>query len=220
MFLGKLIRVSRLVDFLALLYADTPYLVSGGGAAEVSPTFAGALWLLDYSLQAASTNISRSYFHQGTVDENSYAWWGSSSVRAAYYGAYAATYSLAGGRYISRLDTGHTLFGGYVIYSVFKKPIRIVLYNSEFFDGNSTRTIQDFVLTGLPGKMSTALRLTAKSALSRQDFGENPTFAGRTFSNTTCIANGQPIYEKVPIREGKATYAISASEALIVDINN
>ena len=59
--------------------------VSGGGAATVSPTFGAALWTMDYVLQAATSNIKRSYFHHGTIGLCYYCWWG----------RYDSTYSLS-----------------------------------------------------------------------------------------------------------------------------
>jgi hypothetical protein len=41
--------------------------VSGGGAYSISGTFGAALWVLDYTLNALSTNIKRIYFHHGTI---------------------------------------------------------------------------------------------------------------------------------------------------------
>lgn len=42
----------------------------GGGG--ISPTFGAALWIMDYSLQAALNGVERLYFHQGLVTFNAF----------------------------------------------------------------------------------------------------------------------------------------------------
>jgi hypothetical protein len=41
-----------------------PATCGGGG---ISPTFGSALWIVDYSIQAALNGVERLYFHQGTI---------------------------------------------------------------------------------------------------------------------------------------------------------
>ncbi|KAJ8109392.1 hypothetical protein ONZ43_g6148 [Nemania bipapillata] len=54
--------------------------VSGGGAASVSPSFGAALWTMDYVVRAAYSNISRTYFHHGTVGNCQYCFWGRNGI--------------------------------------------------------------------------------------------------------------------------------------------
>jgi hypothetical protein len=195
---------------------DELAIVSGGGAATVSPLFGAALWTMDYVLQAATSNITRSYFHHGTLGACYYCWWGRYDLGSPYYGAYAATAAMAGGSYISALDDGDTNYAVYVIYDSAKKPLRVLLYNSDYFDGTGTRSSESFVLTGLYATNVTAKRLTAASALSRVDQGSNPTFGGQTFANGTCEVGGTETYESTTVSGGNATFAVGASEALLV----
>jgi hypothetical protein len=190
--------------------------VSGGGAATVSPTFGAALWTMDYVLRAATSNIKRSYFHHGTLGACYYCWWGRYDMGSPYYGAYAATAAMAGGAYISALDAGTTNYAVYVIYDSSKKPLRALLYNSDYYAGTGTRGTESFVLTGLTATTVKAKRLTAASALSRVDQGSNPTFGGQMFANVTCVIGGTETYESTAVSGGQATFSVKASEALLV----
>lgn len=190
--------------------------VSGGGAATVSPLFGAALWTMDYVLRAATSDIKRSYFHHGTIGECYYCWWGRYDMGSPYYGAYAATAAMAGGSYISALDSGTTNYAVYLVYDAAKKPLRALLYNSDYFNGTGTRGTESFVLTGLSATSVKAKRLTAASALSRVDQGSNPTFGGQMFANVTCAIGGTETYESTVVSGGQATFSVGASEALLV----
>ncbi|RDW69914.1 glycoside hydrolase family 79 protein [Coleophoma crateriformis] len=190
--------------------------VSGGGAAAVSPTFGAGLWTMDYTLRASFLNISRTYFHHGTIGACQYCFWGRYDMGAPYYGAYAAAATMAGGSYISALDSGSTAFAVYVVYNSAKTPIKALLYNSNYFNGTGSRTSESFVLTGLAGNTLKAKRLTAVSALSRVDQGQNPSFGGQYFQNVTCSVGGTETFESAAVSGGQATFSVKASEALLV----
>ncbi|TVY56913.1 Beta-glucuronidase [Lachnellula suecica] len=173
--------------------------VSGGGAAAVSPTFGAALWTMDYVLRASLANIKRTYFHHGTVGLCYYCWWGRYNMGAPYYGAYTAVATMAGGSYISALDAGSTNYAAYVVYDAAKKPLKAMLYNSDYYSGSGTRGSQSFVLAGLPAGTVKAKRLTAANALSRVDTGGVPTFGGQTFANVTCTIGGTETLEATSV---------------------
>ncbi|KAI1845537.1 hypothetical protein JX265_011646 [Neoarthrinium moseri] len=209
-------------DVSAALGEGKPYVfgetnsVSGGGAAGVSPTFGAALWTLDYSLRATYSNISRTYFHHGTVGNCQYCFWGRYSMGAPYYGAYAATALLAKASYLTALDTGTTNYAAYVTFDANKAPLRTMLYNSDYYSGSGSRSNQSFVLTGLSGSSVRTKRLTAASALSRQDQGGVPKFGGQSFTDGTCVISGTETFETAVVSGGQATFTINASEALLV----
>ncbi|CAG8960513.1 hypothetical protein HYFRA_00008233, partial [Hymenoscyphus fraxineus] len=191
--------------------------VSGGGAANVSPTFGAALWTMDYVIHAAVLNIKRTYFHHGTVGLCYYCWWGRYSMGAPYYGAYAAQAAMAGGSFISQLDTGSDNYAVYVIYDSARKPIRVLLYNSDYYDGSGARGSSSFVLNNLPVSVMKAKRLTAASALSRSDQGSSPTFGGQTFADVTCKIGGAENFETISATgKGISRLTVAASEALLV----
>jgi hypothetical protein len=172
---------------------------------------------MDYVLRASLTNIKRSYFHHGTIGACYYCWWGRYDMGAPYWGAYAAAAAMASGSYISALDDGTTNYAIYVIYDATQKPLRVLLYNSNYYDGTGARGSENFVLEGLGSTSSVeAKRLTAASALSRVDQGSNPTFGGQVFGNGTCAISGTETFESTSVVSGTATFTVAASEALLV----
>lgn len=133
---------------------------------------------------------------------------------APYYGAYFATMALAGADLIAPLDDQTAAYAAYAIYSS-GSPVKVLLYNSDYYT-TGTRTSQTFVLSGLSGSTVTAKRLTAPYATSRVDQGGNPTVAGQTFANGTCVIQGTQTVETATVSSAKATFTVSASEALLV----
>lgn len=191
--------------------------VSGGGAASVSPTFGAALWTMDYALRATSSNISRTYFHHGTVGNCQYCFWGRYSMGAPYYGAYAAAALMAGASHLAALDSGSSNYAGYATFDARGLPLRVLLYNSDYYAGAGTRSAQSFTLTGLTSLMMVrAKRLTAASATSRVDQGSSPTFGGQKFGDGSCVKSGTETFETVAVSGGQATFSVKATEALLV----
>jgi hypothetical protein len=161
-------------------------------------------------------NIKRTYFHHGTVGLCYYCWWGHSDMGAPYYGAYAAQAALAGGSFMTALDAGTSAYAVYIIYDSFRKPLRALLYNSDYYGGNGARGSQSFYLAGLNGDAVKAKRLTAGSALSRVDKGNLIAFGGQTFADVTCKIGGAETFETISVSGGSATFTLAASEALVV----
>ncbi|MDF2434785.1 MAG: hypothetical protein JWP44_4416, partial [Mucilaginibacter sp.] len=95
-------------------------------------------------------------------------------------------------------------------------PLRVLLYNSDYYAGNGTRSSTSFTLTGLTSDSVKAKRLTAASALSRPDQGGNPSFGGQYFNNGTCTVGGTETYETAAVSCGHATFTLKATEALLV----
>jgi len=171
---------------------------------------------MDYSLRATYSNMSRTYFHHGTVGNCQYCFWGRYSMGAPYYGATAAVALMAGASHLTALDTGKTPYAAYVAFDSSGAPLRVLLYNSEFYAEIGTRASQSFVLTGLKGASVRAKRLTAPSAKSRVDQGATISFGGQVFGNGTCIVSGAESFETTEVTDGSATLSVKASEALLV----
>jgi hypothetical protein len=173
---------------------------------------------MDYTLRAATTNISRVYFHHGTVGNCQYCFWGRYSMGAPYYGATAAVALMAGGRTITALDAGNTNDGVYVVFDGEGKPLRVLLYNSEYYAGGGARRgVQVFTLTGLGAVASVrAKRLTAASSLARADRGDEISFGGQKWTDGTCVVAGAEVFETTKVENGQAAFEVKAAEALLV----
>jgi len=182
----------------------------------VSPTFGAALWTMDYSLRATYSNMSRTYFHHGTVGNCQYCFWGRYSMGAPYYGATAAVALMAGASHLTALDTGRTAYGAYAAFGSGGAPLRVLLYNSDYYAGTGARSSQSFVLTGLNVSSVKAKRLTAAGAMARQDQGGTITFGGQIFGNGTCVVSGAETFETAVVADGSVTLSVKATEALLV----
>jgi hypothetical protein len=93
------------------------------------------------------------------------------------------------------------------------------LYNSEYYT-SGTRPSQSYTLSGLSSSTVTAKRLTAPYSTSRVDQGESPTLGGQTFGNGDCTVQGTAEVETASVSGGEATFAVSASEALLIYLQN
>ncbi|KAK2051593.1 hypothetical protein LY76DRAFT_688296 [Colletotrichum caudatum] len=209
-------------DIASALAVSKPYVfgetnsVAGGGAANVSPTFGAALWVMDYSVRLAASNVSRSYFHQGTIGNSPYSFFGSSSMGTPYVGAYAATAFMAGAKYVAALDDGTSAFAAYVTFGADGAPLRTLLYNSNYYNGTGTRSSERFVLSNLGATRVQSKRITAGSAEARQDRGDAALFGQQFFNNGTCTIGGTESFETTSVSEGQAVFDVAASEALLV----
>ncbi|KAK4160629.1 beta-glucuronidase [Cladorrhinum sp. PSN259] len=194
------------------IMGETNSATQGGGG--ISPTLGAALWIVDYVAQSVLMGMKALYFHQGTIGNCQYCWWGRYSMGNPYYGAYFITMALAQADKIAPLDNMLTNYGGYVIFKD-NKPIRVLLLNSDYYE-TGTRGKQTYTLTGLSSSSVTAKRLTGAGATARQDRGQSATVDGQTFEDGTCKVQGTAATEKATVSGGSATFTLSASEALLV----
>ncbi|KAE8154588.1 hypothetical protein BDV25DRAFT_171800 [Aspergillus avenaceus] len=196
------------------IFGETQSVSATQGGGGISPTFGAGLWILDYVMQTILLGTEALYFHQGTIGNCPYCWWGRYNMGAPYYGAYFATMALANADHIAPLDDQTTPYAAYAIYKN-GSPVRVLLYNSDYF-AEGTRSSQTFTLTGLTSSTVTAKRLTAPYATSRVDRGQDPTVAGQSFANGTCTIQGEEVVESSSVSSGEASFTVGASEALLV----
>ncbi|KAJ9245055.1 CAZyme family GH79 [Paecilomyces variotii] len=199
------------------VFGETNSATQGGGG--ISPTYGAALWILDYVMQAVILGAKQLFFHQGTIGNCQYCWWGNYTMGAPYYGAYMAALSLNGASRIAPLDSGTTSYAAYAIYQN-DTVSRILLYNSDYYS-SGTRSGVNFTLAGLSTSSSsstvTAVRLTGDKATARIDQGGIVTVAGQTFENGTCTIQGHKVVEDVDVGEnGETVVSVGAAEAVLV----
>ncbi|THU83937.1 hypothetical protein K435DRAFT_929295 [Dendrothele bispora CBS 962.96] len=202
---------------LRYFLGETNSATCGGGG--ISPTFGAALWIVDYVLQGALNGVDRLYFHQGTIGNCQYCWWGRFTTGAPFYGvAFVSEFLGTDGTKVAMLDNGTGAVASYVVYNSANTPVRLLVYNSNYYDGTGTRSSTSVTFTGggIPSSgAKTAKRLTAPNATSRVDMGARVTIgSGGTFDGN-CNAIGTQVRENVAVNGG-LTVSVSASEALIV----
>ncbi|KAJ4472077.1 hypothetical protein J3R30DRAFT_1026502 [Lentinula aciculospora] len=209
---------SALAAGLRYFLGETNSATCGGGG--ISPTFGAALWIVDYVLQGALNGIERSYFHQGTIGDCQYCWWGRFTTGAPFYGAYFVSLFLGtDGAKLEMLDNGTGAVASYVIFDSAGTPVRLLVYNSNYYDGTGTRssTSVSFTGGGIPSNgVATASRLTGPNATSRVDEDGIVTIGGGGTFDGNCNAVGTQTRENVVVNGGVLTVSVQASEALII----
>ncbi|KII96009.1 glycoside hydrolase family 79 protein [Plicaturopsis crispa FD-325 SS-3] len=181
-----------------------------GGGATVSPTYAAALWIVDYVLQAALNGADRLYFHHGTIGNCQYCWWGASAVYTPYYGAaFVSEFLGTDGAALVMLDDGTGAVGSYVVYDGAGAPVRLLRHG--------TRASTEVSFSGLGAGSGTlsAKRLTGTGAGARVDEGDAVTIGGGGFDDA-CSQSGTQVLESVAVSAGTFSVELLASEALIV----
>jgi len=214
------------------LLSETNSATCGGGG--ISSTFGAALWIVDYVLRSMVLGVDRMNFHQGTVGNSPYSWWGADITGVAlgdlasakrytyapFYGAYFASAALANAGTVAMLDAGNTAMAAYAIYGKDGRLMRAVLYNSVYFNGTGTRGSAEYTLTGLPANslgLAVARRLTSAAATDKVEMGQVPNFGGVQFDNLSCAKMGTAMHEAVNVVSGSATFSVRDSEALLVE---
>lgn len=139
---------------------------------------------------------------------------------APFYGvAFVSEFFGTDGTKVAMLDNGTGAVASYAVFNSAGRPVRLLVYNSNYFDGTGTRTTTSVAFTGggLPTSgTATALRLTAPNATSRVDEGAAVTIGGGGEFDSTCQNTGTQTKESVVISGGGISVSVQASEALIV----
>ncbi len=201
---------------------------------------------MDYLLQGAMNQVERLYFHQGTIGNcvsvnskrcslvftscpsQAYCFWGNDTF-APYYGAILVSEFLGSeggvdgsGSRLTMLDSGSGSLGVYAIFSTKTSGVlRILIYNSAFFNGSGTRSSVSVSLDGFntPSTNATlrAKRLTAPMSTSLA--GQGITIGGTGTFDTSCKPVGKQVYESVVVQGGGVNVTLKASEAVILYAN-
>ncbi|KZV85884.1 glycoside hydrolase family 79 protein [Exidia glandulosa HHB12029] len=198
------------------------------GAPGVSNTAGAAIWLIDYTLQAASLNIEEVYYHHGIgfkynfmqpvalnrsittgEPENTPA-----RVQPTYYGAIliAEAVGTSGTTSIAEISINDSRIAGYAIYEG-TKLVRAVFINSQSWPSGSTGARPavkiDLLCLGTPVTTATVKRLK----ITHSDDTANLTWGGQSFETSTGLASGAVVTEHVNPVDG---FVLSATEAVLL----
>ncbi|KAI0633644.1 hypothetical protein C8Q77DRAFT_1057947 [Trametes polyzona] len=197
---------------------ETNSATCGGGG--ISPTFGAAIWIIDYVLQSALIGVDRLYFHHGTIGNCAYCWWGQNAVYSPYYGAiFVSEFLGADGAKVASLGNDNNQgIAVYAVYSAAGAPLRVLVLNTNYFDGNGSRPSTQVNFSGLARSGTIqAKRLTAPSATSRTDQGAAVTIGGSSFASD-CTRTGTERTESVAVNQGSFSISVRAPEALIMSL--
>ena len=118
-------------------------------------------------MQAAYNGVDRLYFHQGTIGNCQYCFWGRYTTGAPFYGVWTVSQFLGtDGSTLAMLDDGTSAVASYVVFNSAGKPLRALIYNSAYYGGSGTRSSTSVTLTGLSSGTKSGLRLTAPASTS------------------------------------------------------
>lgn len=120
------------------------------------------------------------------------------------------------------LDDGSSSLGVYAIYSTKTgNVLRILIYNSAFFNGSGTRSSTVVFVDGLKSPSSganlRAKRLTAPMSTSLA--GQGITIGQTGTFDASCKPVGKQVFESVVVQSGTASLTLKASEAVILYVN-
>ncbi|KAH8656832.1 hypothetical protein BGZ61DRAFT_486482 [Ilyonectria robusta] len=217
--------LSHFVDKIATAKSiNRPYIIGETGFhgldEEMDATFGGALQVLDKTLLALSIGIERLYYHQGTINQAFFNWWSDDQVEAPFYGAWMAGLALQGADHIVASDDGTNSFAQYILYKR-GKPFKAVLINTDYYSGTGKRNSTTFTLKGLKSAKIKALRMIAPSSdvttsLEQANPSNELTIGGQYFKNSDCSIKGKRKLEVSVVQNGKVTFKLAASEAILV----
>ncbi|KAH6609990.1 glycoside hydrolase family 79 protein [Trichoderma cornu-damae] len=195
----------------------------GGGASGLSDVFGAALWAMEFSLYAASTDvIKRIHFHQSVGSP--YAAWvpsGTLATKAPYYGKLAASAFLAHSNTIDihtiALNKDADKDSGYGAYINGDLQRVAVLNLRQYNSGSGARGNQTYSVTVAPGSSWTSKRLTAPGATDT---------TGVTFNGFSYDADSNGLAKRVSGKEsgkiiradhsGNITFTLQDSEAIVL----
>ena len=210
-------------------YTTVPYVLgetnslSGGGASGLSDVFGSALWVVDYSLYAASQGILRAHFHQSTTSP--YAAWtpnGTLTTNPPYYGNVMvnAAISDAPGTVIAALELQNNedpRVSAYILHDSGREQLsRVVILNMREWNSTAvgTRPLLTFTLAVPAGVHGARIeRLSAAGA----DVTTGITYAGTSYDYN--LRQGKPVV----VDEAAATEKVTVNRhtsSLIVEIHD
>lgn len=194
---------------------ETNSATCGGGG--ISPTFGAALWIVDYVLQGALNGVDRLYFHQGTISDCAYCFWGQSSIFSPYYGAaFVSEFLGTNGAKVAMLDNGTSAIGVYAVFNASNSPVRLLVINTNYYSGTGTPATSAVTLSGFGTTNGTDLKLAKRMTAPSATATSGVTIGGSTSFTGTCARSGAQAMESVTVSGGTMSVSVRASEGLIV----
>ncbi|KAH7108203.1 hypothetical protein BKA62DRAFT_781574 [Auriculariales sp. MPI-PUGE-AT-0066] len=200
------------------------------GAPGVSNAAAAAIWLIDYTLQAAVQKIEEVFYHHGIgfkynfmqpVALNRSIATGQpeetkpAHVQPSYYGAIAITEAIGrtGRATVAEIVADDAHIAGYAIYEG-QKLVRAIFLNAEAWTASSTGTRPSVRLQLAFGAKGAPTKAIAKRlVIERADDLSGVTWGGLSFETPLGLPSGGVKTELVELSDG---LLISATEAVLL----
>lgn len=143
-------------------------------------------------------------------------------MRAPYYAALFATAALARGKAIFALEPhsrepGNGTVSAYVIVGTSGKVMKVVLFNSEYLEGQGKRKETLVKVTRLGNSQSTVTnRLTTEHVVVSDNMALR--FAGQMVKDGSSEINGTVVEERFILTDSVLEVSLAASEAMLLEI--
>lgn len=191
----------------------------------MSDVFASALWSVDYSLYAASLNVSRLYYHSGVGYRYS-AWQprqnGTTAPgpRPLYYGHLFVAEAIRGGDKQVRLLHSETALSAYGVYQMASgaRPARlehVVVVNMQQYNGTGARPSITAQLE-FPGE---TLSRTGEAEIRRLTAPSITAKEGITWAGKTVHLDGEIRGDELSSKLQGGTFTVAASEAVLISFS-
>jgi hypothetical protein len=163
-------------------------------------------------------DIYTSYEQMMTTEIQAYCFWGSDAIYAPWYGAYFVSEFLGtDGTKLSELDAGTTAIAAYVTYSSSGAPLRVLVYNSNYYNGSGTRSNSTVSFTWSGGGSTSSIKAKRLTAPAATSLAANVTIGGTGTFDVNCNAvNNLGTYETISVNSGAFNVTVRESEAIIV----
>ena len=152
-----------------------------------------------------------------------YCFWGENTVFAPFYGAaFVSEFLGSDGSTLMMLDDGSGAVAIYAVFAASGSPVRLLVINTDYFDGTGARSNATVSFTGLSSTNGTKIikRLTAPNATSQVSedatAGTGVAIGGNGTFNSDCIFSGGEEVEEAVVSGNSMTITVAASESLIV----
>ncbi|PIL36362.1 hypothetical protein GSI_00050 [Ganoderma sinense ZZ0214-1] len=207
------------------------------GAPGVSDTAGAALWVIDYTLHAATLGIKKAYFHEGvgykynffqpvslnrSIDDASPLNPPSApQILPIYYGGLLINTFIGktGSSKLVELTINDAYTTGYAVYEA-NKLVRVALVNLQPWLASSkgTRPSLTVNLTFSASAINQNSTITAQRlVLDHADDRENLTWGGRSWETADAQPTGDAVAETVSLASG---VQLRASEAILIDFSS
>ncbi|KIJ48636.1 glycoside hydrolase family 79 protein, partial [Sphaerobolus stellatus SS14] len=203
------------------------------GAPGVSNTAGVALWVIDYTLQAAVQGMSETFFHEGigykynflqpislnrsVTDSSTLDPPQAPHVMPAYYAAIlvARAIGTTGKATIAELSISQSNISGYVIYEGGKLVHAVFInLNAWLLSSTGTRPSVNIVLSlGSNGPKTATVR---RLIISHADDTSGLTFVGQSYETSNALVNGTETLQTIALANG---FSLSSTEAILLSFN-
>ncbi|KAL5500869.1 hypothetical protein ACEPAH_9256 [Sanghuangporus vaninii] len=203
------------------------------GAPGVSNAAGAAIWLVDYTLLAASMGVKRMHFHEGIgfrynliqpitltrsiIDASPLSSPLPPHIQPAYYGALIAAEAVgtSGSSSIVQLDISDDALSGYAVFEGNKLKRAVLIDSVAFLSGDDERGGRNVTLSFEGGNIGGSVKVK-RLAIGHADDTTGITWAGQSFDTSDARPSGQIKTETLSVENGNVEVGIQDTEIVLL----